>query len=133
MEIFNIIVLLASGGLLTLAGSSRLFRPLTSLALKTNLKRHGDDVLTDADMLSEMRGAGTFTLFSGLVILAGIAFPELRPTSSVVGIVMFLGYAIGRSVSMGIDGKPGKDTVTGLAMEAVFSVLHIVCLVMLMT
>ncbi len=133
MEIFNLVVLVLSGGLLTFAGSVRLLRPMKSLCLQTNLQRHGDDVATDADMLSEMRGAGTFTLFAGLAILAGAVMPGLRPTSFAVGIVIFLGYAVGRSVSMVVDGKPSKDTVTGLFSEALFSVLHIVCLVALPT
>ncbi len=131
MGIFNLVVLVLSGSLLIFAGSVRLLRPLKSLCLQTNLQRHGDDVATDADMLSEMRGAGTFTLFAGLTILAGAVMPGLRPTSFAVGIVIFLGYAVGRSVSMVVDGKPNKDTVTGLFSEALFGVLHIVCLVTL--
>ena len=133
MEIFNLVVLVLSGGLLVFAGSTRLVRPLKSLCLQTNLQRHGDDVTTDADMLSEMRGAGTFTLFAGLAILAGAVLPGLRPTSFTVGIVIFLGYAVGRSTSMFLDGKPSKATVSGLGSEVLFSVLHTVCLVLLLT
>jgi Domain of unknown function (DUF4345) len=133
MEIFNLVVLVLSGSLLTFAGATRLFKPLKSLCLQTNLQRHGDDVTTDADMLSEMRGAGMFTALSGLALLGGAAMPSLRPVSLVVGIVIFLGYAVGRTASMVIDGKPGKDTVGGLFSEALFSALLIVCLVTLPT
>ncbi|MCP4499233.1 MAG: DUF4345 domain-containing protein [Deltaproteobacteria bacterium] len=132
MEIFNLIVLGLSGLLLTFAGSNRLFRPIKSLCLTGFAEKHGSAPEKDADLYSEMRGAGTLTLFSGIAILAGTVIPEFRLTSFVVGIVIFLGYAIGRSFSIGTDGKPSKDTLGGLYSEVLFAALHIICLVMLL-
>ncbi len=133
MEIFNLVVLALSGLLLTFAGSVRLFRPIKSLCLTDFSEKHGDGPEKDADIFSEMRGAGTFTLLSGLTILAGTVLPGVRPTSFAVGIVIFLGYAVGRSASMAIDGKPSDATVKGLLSEVLFAVLHIVCFVLLLT
>ncbi len=131
MEIFNLIVLALSGLLLTFAGSMRLFRPIKSLCLTGFAEKHGDDPEKDADLFSEMRGAGAFTQFSGLAILAGTVMPDFRLTSFVAGTIIFLGYAIGRSVSIAKDGKPGKDTMGGLFSEVLFAALHVACLVML--
>ncbi len=133
MEIFNLIVLALSGLLLTFAGSTRLFRPIKSLCLTGFAEKHGGGPEEDADLYSEMRGAGGFTLFSGFAILAGTVMPEFRLTSFVVGIVIFLGYAIGRSFSIATDGKPGKETMGGLFSEILFAALHIVCLIILLT
>jgi len=133
MEVFYLVVLGLSGLLLTFAGTVRLLRPIKSLCLQAFSEKHGNGLANDADMLSEMRGAGTFTLFAGLIILAGAVMPGVRLTSFVVGIVIFLGYAVGRSVSMVVDGKPNKDVVRGLFSEVLFGVLHIVCLVTLPT
>lgn len=130
MEIFNIVVLAVSGLLLTFAGGMRLLRPTKSFCLIGFFEKHGAGLEKDASILSEMRGAGTFTLLCGLTLLTGAVMPDIRPTSFVVGIVMFLGYAVGRSVSMALDGKPNEDTVKGLYSEVLFAVLHIVCLVM---
>jgi len=132
MEIFNLVVLALSGLLLTFAGGTRLFRPIKSLCLNGFSEKYGDGVEKDATIISEMRGAGGFTLFSGLTILAGTMMPSVRPTSFAVGIIIFLGYALGRSLSMVVEGKPHESTVKGLFSEALFAVLHIVCFVMLM-
>jgi len=133
MEIFNLVVLALSGLLLTFAGGTRLVRPVKSLCLNGFKGKYGEGVDKDPDILSEMRGAGTFTMLLGLTILAGTVMPQIRPTSFVVGIIMFLGYAVGRSVSMAIEGKPDEATVKGLYSEILFAALHIVCFVTLST
>lgn len=133
MEILNLVVLALSGLLLTYAGAVRLYRPIKSLCLQTYVKQPGIQLEDDVDLLSEMRGIGSVTLFAGLTILAGIALPDLRPTSFGVAIVIFLGFAVGRALSMALDGKPNKDLVGGTITEVVFSALNIACLVALLT
>ncbi len=133
MEVFNLVVLVLSGLLLVFAGTVRLFRPLKSLCLLGFSEKHGHDLGDDADMLSEMRGAGTYTLLAGLTILAGAVMPAIRPTSFAVGTVIFVGYAVGRLASMAIDGRPSEDVVKGLFSEVLFGGLHLICLVALLS
>jgi len=133
MEIVNLVVLLLSGLLLTLAGGARLHRPTKSLCLQTYLKRPGVDLEDDVDILNEMRGGAAVTVLGGLTILAGTAIPGLRPTSFAVAGVIFLGFAAGRSISIVLDGKPNRDLLNGTIAEWLFGVLNIGCLVFLLT
>ncbi len=133
MEIFNLIVLGLSGALLVFGGGMRLLRPIKSYCLQAYSQKHADDLANDADMLNEMRADGAVMLFGGLAILAGTVMPGVRLTSFAVGVVIFLGFAVGRSVSLAIDGKPNKDLVNGLISEILFGVLHSVCLVVSLT
>jgi len=131
MEIFYIVTLALSGALLCFAGTMRMFKPISSLCLKSyaddpTLQIHGK-----SDVFSEMRGAGGFTLLSGLAILIGIFMPDFRITSFTVAIVIYLGFTIGRLASLFLDGKPSKSTMQGLMSEVIFSVLNIVCLISL--
>ncbi len=127
------LVLALSGLLLTFVGAVRMHRPIKSLCLQTYVKEPGTRLEDDVDMLNEIRGIGTVTLFGGLTILAGIVFPGFKPTSFGVAVVIFLGFAVGRALSMALDGKPNSDLVKGTIAEVVLSALNIVCLVTLLT
>ncbi len=126
MEIFNIVVLAISGLMLfTLAGLLRLINPIKNYWKNSEIK-----IENEVNMLSEVRGMSTLMLLGGIVILLGTIIPELTLTSFIVGILLFGGYAIGRLISFGIDGKPGKMIIIGLVSEVVFCSLHTFCLVM---
>lgn len=84
---------------------------------------------SDTDIFNEMRGIATVTIFSGVVILLGTIMSDLRLTSFVVAVIFFLGFAIGRSFSVSLDGKPNKDLVQGSFAEFILSALNIFCLV----
>ncbi len=47
-------------------------------------------------------------LFSGVIILLGTIIPALTFTSFVIATMIFIGFAIGRSLSIINDGKPNK-------------------------
>jgi len=68
-------------------------------------------------------------LFGGIVILLGIIIPELTLTSFVVAILLFGDYAIGMLLSFGIDGKPNKLIIQGLATEVVLGSANLFCLI----
>ncbi|TPV97327.1 MAG: DUF4345 domain-containing protein [Myxococcales bacterium FL481] len=89
----------------------------------------GIKLADDVDMLSEMRGMGTYTLLAGLLALAGAVVPQLRTLSFGVAVVIFVGYAVGRITSRFVDGKPGPDTVSGTVAESVLGALNLVGLV----
>ncbi|MBL4705432.1 MAG: DUF4345 family protein [Flavobacteriales bacterium] len=68
-------------------------------------------------------------LLGGIVIMLGAIVPELTLTSFIVAILLFGGYAIGRLLSIVIDGKPNKMIMIGLVSEVIFCSVHTFCLV----
>ena len=125
MEIFNIVVLSASGLMLfTLAGLLRLINPIENYSKNSGIK-----IENEVNMLSEVRGMSTLMLLGGIIIMLGTIIPELTLTSFIVAIMLFGGYAIGRLISFGVDGKPNKLIIVGLVSELIFCSLHTFCLV----
>lgn len=133
VEIANYVVLFLSGAILAFAGAMRLFKPAGSFCLQTYLGTPDVQLEDDVDMLSEMRGAGALTLLTGLIVLAGLVSAQVRPTSFAIAALFFLGYGIGRTVSLAVDGKPNRDLVNGTITELLFGVLNIGCLLILLT
>ena len=125
MEIFSIVVLSISGLLIfTFAGILRLINPI-----KNYLKNTGIKLDNEVNLLSEARGMSSVMMFCGVIIVSGIFITRLTMTSHVVAILLFLGYAFGRSLSIGLDGKPNKLLINGLISEMVLGSLNIYCLV----
>jgi len=110
--------------MLFFVGAMRLSNPI-----KTYAKNSGITLENDINLLNEMRGVSSVMLFAGIIILLGIIIPEMTITSMVVAILIFLGFAIGRLLSFGIDGKPNKLIIQGLIFELVFGAANIFCLV----
>ena len=129
MEIINIVVLALSGLLLTYAGTTRLIKPLKSLCLKTYLDNPKIKLEGEVDIFNEMRGGGSSTAVGGLVIFLGIIIPQLMLTSFVVAMVIFLGYALGRVVSLRLDGKTNEQLAQGLMSELVLGAANTFCLI----
>jgi len=123
MEIIKIVTLSLSGLMLLFVGIMRLSNPI-----KTYLKNSGIKLENDVNVLNEMRGVSSVMLFGGIIILLGTIIPKLTTVSFVVAILIFLGFALGRLLSIGLDGKPNKLIVQGLIFELVFSATNIFCL-----
>ena len=124
MEIFNIVVLSLSALLMTFVGFSRLSNPI-----KTYDKSSGIKIDRAVDLLNEVRGLAAVMLCAGVLIGLGTFVPEMRFSSFVVAILMYIGFAIGRLLSMGVDGKPNGKLVQGLGFELVLGGLNAFCLV----
>jgi hypothetical protein len=124
MEIFKIVILSLSGLLLFFVGTMRLINPI-----KTYLKNSGIKLENDVNLLNEMRGVSSVMLFAGVIILLGTIIPGLTLTSHSIAILLFLGFAIGRVLSFGLDGKPNKQIIQGLVSEIVLGSLNIFCLI----
>jgi uncharacterized membrane protein SpoIIM required for sporulation len=58
-------------------------------------------------------------LSGGVIVSLGIFFPSLTFTSFVIGALIFLGFFIGRLISMAVDGKPNKQITQGIMFEFV--------------
>ncbi len=124
MEIFNIVTLSISGLLLFVVGTMRILNPI-----KTYLKNSGITLASDVNLLNEMRGVSSVMLFGGLLIIMGIFIPTMTTMSFVVAILILLGFAIGRVVSLRLDGKPNKMIIQGLISELVLGAANIIGLV----
>ena len=129
MEIINIVVLALSGLLFTYAGTMRLIKPLKSLCLKTYLDDPKIKLEGKVDIFNEMRAAGASIALGGVFILLGILITKLMMASFIVAIVIFIGYAVGRLISLKVDGKPNKQVVQGLISELVLGAANTFCLV----
>lgn len=124
MAIIEIVILSLSGLLLLFVGAMRLSNPIN-----TYLKSSGIQLENDVNLLNEMRGISAVMLMGGVLILLGTFITQLTFTSFVVAILIFLGFAIGRLLSMRVDGQPNKQLIQGLIFELIFGALNIFCLV----
>lgn len=118
MEIFKLVVLSLSGLLLLSVGLMRLLNPV-----KAYLKNSGITLNQDADLLNEMRGVSAVMLFGGITIALGIFLSDFTFTSHVTAVLLFLGFAFGRMVSVAKDGTPNKQIVQGIIFELIFGML----------
>ncbi len=124
METIKIIVLVLSGLMLLFVGGMRLGNPI-----KTYLKNSGIKLENDVDLLNEMRGVSALMLCGGIIILLGAVVPKLTFTAFVVALLIFLGFAIGRILSISFDGKPNKQIRQGLISEIVLGAANVFCLI----
>jgi uncharacterized protein DUF4345 len=124
MEILNIVTLSISGLLLLTVGTLRLINPI-----KNYLKNSGIRLDKEVNLLNEVRGVSSVMMCGGILILLGTIISELTMTSFVVATLIFLGFAIGRLLSIRLDGKPNKLIVQGLISELVLGTVNIFCLV----
>jgi len=127
MEIFKIVTLSLSSLLLLFVGAMRLSNPI-----KTYLKNSGIKLENDVNLLNEMRGVSSVMLFGGIIILLGTIVPVLTFTSFVVAALILIGFAIGRFISMAVDGKPNKLITQGIVFELVLGAASIFCVLTLL-
>ncbi|MEQ9265981.1 MAG: DUF4345 domain-containing protein [Balneolaceae bacterium] len=120
MEIIKIVILALSALLLLFVGTMRLFNPI-----KTYLNSSGIKLENDADLLNEIRGISAVMLCAGIIIVLGIFVPTITFTSFVVGSLIFVGFAIGRLISISADGKPNKQIIQGITFELVLGTANI--------
>lgn len=124
MEVFKIITLSLSALLLLFVNISRLSNPI-----KTFSKNSGIELPNDTNLLNEVRGVSAMNLCAALLIALGIFMSDVTTPSFVLACLLFIGFALGRMISMAVDGKPSKQLVQGLGFELVFGALNAVCLI----
>jgi len=124
MDIFNIVILSLSGLLLFTIGTLRISNPI-----KNYSKNSGIKLENEINLLNEIRGVSSVMLCSGIIILLGTIIPKLTIISFAVATLIFLGFAIGRLLSIVIDGKPNKLIIQGLIFELVLGSANIFCLI----
>lgn len=124
MEIIRIVILSLSSLMLVFVGAMRLSNPI-----KTYLKNSGIRLENDASLLNEMRGVSTVMLSAGIIIVFGIFIEKLTFTSHFIASLIFVGFAIGRLISLKADGKPSKQITQGILFELVFGIANVFCLI----
>lgn len=122
MEIFQIVTLSLSGLLLTFVGLMRLTNPI-----KTYANNSGINLQKDVELLNEIRGLSAVQLTAGTIIILGIFASSITPFSFLAASLIFVGFALGRLISMGVDGKPNSKLVQGLIFELVFGAANAFC------
>ena len=123
MEIIKIVTLSLSSLLLVVVGLSRMFNPV-----KTYSKNSGINLPQDGDLLNEIRGVAGNMFVGGVIIALGTILPSLTFTSHIVAAIIFLGFALGRFVSISSDGKPNKQIASGIMFEIVLGAANVVVL-----
>ena len=116
-------ILIFLGLFLIAVGSFRLIDPVTSFE---NL---GMILNGDVGQLSEARGTGGVLLGFGLLIFLGAFKQKLTYTSTLVAIVLFFGFGIGRIMGVAFDGSPGNTLLTGIITEVAFGTLALFALI----
>ena len=120
MEILKIVTLSISSLLLLSVGTLRLINPI-----KNYLKNSGIKLEKEVNLLNEIRGVSAVMMCGGIIILLGIIIPKITTASFVVAVLIFSGFAIGRLISIRLDGKPNKLIVQGLIFEIVLGLLNL--------
>jgi len=121
VEIFSIGVLSLSGLLLLSIGALRISNPIGNYSKNSGIK-----IENEVNLLNEVRGTSAVMLFGGATILSGTTIPQMTFASHVVAILIFLGFAFGRLVSIRLDGRPNKLIIRGLIFELVLGSLNVV-------
>jgi len=127
MEIVRIVILSLSSLLLIFVGVIRLSNPI-----KAYLNSSGIKLQNDASLLNEMRGVAAVMLCTGIIVLLGTFIDKLSFTSHVVALLLFLGFLIGRLISLKADGKPSKQITQGILFEFVLGTANVLCLINIM-
>ena len=123
METIRIVILSLSSLMLAFVGIMRLSNPI-----KTYLKNSGIKLENDASLLNEIRGVSAVMLCAGIIILLGTFIEKLTFTSHFIAVLIFIGFLIGRLISLKVDGKPSTQITQGILFELVFGAANIFCL-----
>jgi len=98
-------ILILLGLLLIAIGSWRLFDPITFF------ENSGLILSNDAGLLNEARATGGVVVGFGLLILLGAFSQKLSYTSTIVAIVLFLGFGIARLIGFALDSCPEEAII----------------------
>ena len=116
-------ILILLGINLVVLGSWRLLDPISFFDFSGLL------LSADAGLLNEARGTGGAIIGFGLLILLGAFKKNLAYTSTIVAVVLFLGFGIARVISVVFDGNPGEALYKGIIGEFVMGSIALFALI----
>ena len=117
------IILGLCGLLILIPGVLALFSP------EYFTERNGENISGRLSLLNDYRATGMFMFSSGIIMLLGIIRSKLTFTSVIVAIMAHLGLAIGRWVSLGLDGLPSETLIKASVAETVLGLLALFALI----
>ena len=75
------------------------------------------------NLMSELRAPAANLAALGLIILSGAFFQKFLQASAWLGVTVFSAFAIGRTISFVLDGRPSDSILTAFAIEVFLALL----------
>jgi len=113
-------MLIFSGVLLIFLGGAYLFTPIEFYN-----SANQTDISGKINLLSEIRASGGALLFGGLLVLLGAFKPQLTYTSTVISIMIWLGYGLARVLAIFADGMASEALFVVMLIEIMIGVAGI--------
>lgn len=113
LEVTQRCVLLLSGALLLLIGSTILVSPISFYAVN-NIDLNGN-----ASLINELKAPAGFLLLAGVLIVSAFFIRRYENPATCLAALIYLSYALSRMVSFGIDGVPSSGLIQAAVIEAV--------------
>ncbi len=117
------IILGIGSAMFLLAGSFSAFNPLQYVA------RNGIDIAGQLTLLNDYRGSGAVLIGAGIIMFLGIIHERMRFTSIVVMSVLYTTFALGRIISIIVDGIPMEGLVKATVVELIIGLVAIFALI----
>ena len=116
-------ILLFSGILIAAIGAAYLFTPIQFYS-----SANETDISGNVNLLSEVRASGGALFAGGILIILGVFVSKLTYTSTVLSILIWLGYGVSRILSVVVDGVPNEGLMTAMILEIIFGVVFVFAL-----
>ena len=75
------------------------------------------------NLMSELRAPAANLAVLGLIILSGALYKRITHSAALLGTAVFLAFAMGRVVSLVLDGRPSDSILAALGIEVVLALL----------
>ncbi|WP_108835271.1 DUF4345 domain-containing protein [Tateyamaria sp. Alg231-49] len=75
------------------------------------------------NLMSELRAPAANLAVLGLIILSGALYKRITHSAALLGTAVFLAFAMGRVVSLALDGRPSDSILAALGIEVVLALL----------
>lgn len=110
-------MLIISGVLLLFIGGAYLFTPIEFYS-----SANQTDISGQVNLLSEIRASGGGLFLGGLLVLLGAFKPKLTYTSTIISIMIWMGYGLARIIAISADGMPNEGLFTVMFIEIIIGV-----------
>ena len=117
------IYLAVAGLLLTAIGGSTLIMPETMKASS------GIDLANNISLLNDVRASAGLILGLALLSITGAFSAKLRFTSGLTTTLLFFSLALGRAISILVDGMPFDGMVKATGLELILGIVGLILMV----
>lgn len=87
---------------------------------------YGIEISPNPAAMSELRAPGANLAALGALVFAGAIRPGMARLSAALATLIYFAFALGRLVSIGLDGWPGDAILSVLGLEIVIGLLCLV-------